>query len=194
MNVWSSFTAIKDMVGSFDSVISSALGSVTDMFTLFDSITNLTKPIENIEATVVAGSLTVGDIEQYRWAAGVIYKKLYTCVCSIIINFDIVLPKLRLRLVYVTVCWATQQIFQTTVWKNGILCSASTLILPHCVDRWMGGVGLTCFVLLILVLQLVGLILGCMSCCCCGGDKALPTERGMAGNCAGILLMAWVAI
>lgn len=66
MNVWSSFTAIKDMVGSFDSVISSALGSVTDMFTLFDSITNLTKPIENIEATVVAGSLTVGDIEQYR--------------------------------------------------------------------------------------------------------------------------------
>ena len=54
--------------------------------------------------------------------------------------------------------------------------------------RWMGGVGLTCFVLLILVLQFVGLVLGCIS--CCFGEEKLPTERGGLGNCAAYLLMA----
>ena len=56
--------------------------------------------------------------------------------------------------------------------------------------RWMGGVGLTSFVLLILVLQMLGLILGCIGCCCGGSKDNLPTKRSSAGNCGGILLMA----
>mgnify|MGYP001792774494 CR=1 FL=1 len=60
------FSAIKDMVNSFDDVISSALDSVTGMLSLFDTITNLTAIFEDLENMPIAGDLTLGAIENYR--------------------------------------------------------------------------------------------------------------------------------
>lgn len=55
------------MVGQFDSVISGALGSVTDMFSLFDTITNMTVILEDLENLPIAGELTLGGVERYRF-------------------------------------------------------------------------------------------------------------------------------
>lgn len=57
------------MVGQFDSVISGALGSVTDMFSLFDTITNMTVILEDLENLPIAGELTLGGVERYRYCA-----------------------------------------------------------------------------------------------------------------------------
>lgn len=79
--------------------------------------------------------------------------------------------------------------FSPPLYKLFYSCSVP-LIDVFTICRWMGGLGLTCFVLLIFVLQLLGLVLGCCACCCCGDKNSLPTERGGLGNCAGILLMS----
>ena len=55
------------MVNSFDDVISDSLSSVTGMFSLFDSITNMTKSIQNLDDTPLMGDLTVGGLERYRY-------------------------------------------------------------------------------------------------------------------------------
>ncbi len=51
--------------------------------------------------------------------------------------------------------------------------------------RWYGGVALTCMLLLIVIFQIVGLLLGCLS----YRKNTIPTERGCVGNCAGCFLM-----
>ena len=55
--------------------------------------------------------------------------------------------------------------------------------------RWIAGVILTCMVLVIVVLQTLGLIFGCL------GHKgsALPSQRGCLSNCGGLMLMAYVS-
>ncbi|KAF6031760.1 PROM1 [Bugula neritina] len=121
----STVQTITDMVSDFETVVGDALGGVSDMLTLFDSISNLTSTIGNLGNMTLTGSLTVDDLEKYRWA---------------------------------------------------------------------GGVALTCFVLLIFLLQLVGLVFGCLGCCCCGDKNSTPTERGKVSNCGGLLLMASVGL
>ena len=52
--------------------------------------------------------------------------------------------------------------------------------------RWIAGVALTCFLLLIVVLMALGLMCGV-----CGHDKeATPTVRGTVSNMGGLSLMA----
>lgn len=58
--------AIRTMLDSFDGVISSALSSVNDLLSLFDTITGLTDVISNLSNTTIAGELTLGGLENYR--------------------------------------------------------------------------------------------------------------------------------
>ncbi|XP_067928308.1 prominin-1-like [Watersipora subatra] len=118
-------STIESTVDQFDGVISGALTSVNDMLKLFDTITNLTSFIKDLDTTPLAGTLTLGDIEKYRY---------------------------------------------------------------------IGGVVLTCFILLILILQLVGALLGCIACCFLGDKDRLPTKRTAVGSAGGILLMASVGL
>jgi len=55
------------MVSDFETVVGDALGGVSDMLTLFDSISNLTSTIGNLGNMTLTGSLTVDDLEKYRY-------------------------------------------------------------------------------------------------------------------------------
>ncbi|XP_078312630.1 prominin-1-A-like isoform X2 [Crassostrea virginica] len=54
--------------------------------------------------------------------------------------------------------------------------------------RWYGGIGLTSIVLLVVLLQLLGLVLGT----CSQNSNTRPTDRGCVGSSAGNMLMASV--
>ncbi|XP_013397802.1 prominin-1-A isoform X2 [Lingula anatina] len=55
--------------------------------------------------------------------------------------------------------------------------------------RNYGGIGLSCLLLLIVIFQFIGLVMGI-----CGHKKVTPTERSGVSNCGGLFLMAAVGL
>ena len=66
-----------------------------------------------------------------------------------------------------------------------LVCKSLDLITVFILS-WIAGVGLTCMLLLIVVLMALGLMCGI-----CGHDKeSVPTTRGSVSNMGGLSLMA----
>lgn len=71
-------------------------------------------------------------------------------------------------------------------WRNSQIPNVKDDAKKYDKYRWMAGVGLTCILLLIVVLMALGLMCGV-----CGHDKnTLPTGRGSVSNMGGLSLMA----